>query len=98
MDAKEIVKAFREHPEWAQANEFQGSQCAILLAKLNEAERRERAAVEDMTEMANLSEDAELCEFCKWYGDDDCQHPTGGPHCFDWRGPQEAGNQKGADL
>lgn len=59
MDAKEIVKAFREHAEWAQANEwerpitlgdvlrkaadtieelnnFQGSQCAKLLAQLSE--------------------------------------------------------------
>ena len=29
----------------AELNDFQNSQCAILLAKLNEAERRERAAV-----------------------------------------------------
>lgn len=68
-----------------------------LKVALVDSQRREQAAVKDMTDMANVAQDAEVCEFCKRYGEDKCQSLNGddtaadGTGCFEWRGPQESG-------
>lgn len=101
MNDNEIVKALREHAEWAQENEWE---CPITLgddlrkaadlieslqAQLAESQRRERAAVEDLNLTAN-------CDVCKHYDADEisCAKPTVDSYsCFEWRGPQEAGEE-----
>jgi hypothetical protein len=106
MNADEIVRALRENAEWCDANEYEVPICMgdnqrgaadlieSLQAQLAESQRRERAAVED------LSQDAH-CTLCK-------HHLSEGGDCYgvskcavnglrvgwEWRGPQEAGEGK----
>ena len=74
------------------------SRAAIAIETLSSENARLRAerdkAVEDLNLTAN-------CDVCKHYDADEisCAKPTVDSYsCFEWRGPQEAGNQKGADL
>lgn len=61
--------------------------CEDMAARLEVVQRRERAAVEDLNLTAN-------CDVCKHYDADEisCEKPTVDSYsCFEWRGPQEAG-------
>lgn len=86
-------------------NDFEHSQCAKLLARiaeleaqLTETQRRERAAVEDLTKMAKCKL-LGTCTFCEHRNTPDMRYkPCNG--CiqenrsrknFQWRGSQEAG-------
>ena len=59
-----------------------------LQAELSEAQRREKAAIADMEEMAN---EFDTCLGCQdWDGKLCNQNPVTAMPCWEWRGPQEA--------
>ena len=62
----------------------------VLREALEESQRREKAAVEEIYKMMDGSE----CYICKHYNHDKntCAQPdVHYDDCFEWRGPQEAG-------
>ena len=98
MNADEIVRALRENAEWCDANEYEVPLCMgdnqraavdlieSLQAQLSTSQRREKAAVGDLTHTIHN------CKFSKCC---DMAHATNPKHdtCFtcslwEWRGPQ----------
>jgi hypothetical protein len=75
--------------------ESQQAEIASLRAELAESQRREQAALSDLTELGTDGPDA--CEYCRKFPCDDGTHSiecTG----FEWRGPQQAGEGANFDA
>lgn len=86
----ELLKAAADIIE--QLNDFQNSQCCLLLERLDESQRREQAAVEDII----ISHDKGHCVVCKYHQSNGgtCRKQPNRP-CFEWRGPRAG---KGRDA
>lgn len=64
------------------------AELTAMTANRDNWKRRAEAAISDMKAMADMTEDAELCEFCR-YGGEECTNPKDlqeGDACFEWRG------------
>lgn len=77
---------------FAEVNDFEKSQCTVLLVKLAEKDKQLAAALEDLRVVAD-------CITCKnalrnggkcWGG---CKGLVGSSYTYEWRGPQASGEQ-----
>jgi hypothetical protein len=102
-DPSDLVRALRElslwnqsfavNPEmtWAKLMENAAALIESLTTQLAESQRREQAAVSDLTKIANIGTgNCDECNFCKRNNGANGACPPQ-RDCFDWIGPTRAG-------